>query len=189
MIGATLAVAAFASGAQAHRRHAASRALDRYARSRGVVFVPAPASPRGASPRVVGSKDGVDWVVELFRLGNEVRTRVASVAPRNQAPVLSVLQRGAFLLTRAPASRIGDQSLDQRYVVASGAAHDIEEVSEDSRPLLVLDERCRGVWLASDGHKVTVSWRGMESDPIVLDAARDLVVRIASVCRPAMPYR
>jgi len=189
VVGATLTIAAWATGAQAHRRTLASRALDRYARSRGLVFAPPPPSPRGSSPRVIGAKDDVRYVVELYRLAGEMRTRVSAVPARGRAPVLSVLQRDAFALRGAPAVRIGDDRLDRAYVVKTGTAEDAEGLRAASRPLLLLEDRRRGVWLASDGSKVTVSWRGMERDPLVLDAARDAAVMVAGWHRSESPYR
>ncbi|MBX3264405.1 MAG: hypothetical protein KIS78_05795 [Labilithrix sp.] len=189
VIGATLTAAAWAAGAQAHRRSVASRALDRYAQSRGVVFVPPPSSPRGASPRVVGAKDDVPYVVELLRLGGEVRTRLTATPPRGRAPVLSVLQRGMFATARPPALRIDDEAFDRAYVVTAGAAHDAEGLCLAARALLFLGDRCRGVWLAADGAKIAVSWLGAETDPLVLDAARDAVVALAALHLPAAPYR
>jgi hypothetical protein len=185
---ATLTAFGYAMGAQHHRRQVASRALDRYARSRGLVFVPPPVHPRGASPRIVGAKDGVGFVVELFRLGDEVRTRASATAPRGRAPVVSLLQRGVFA-EAATSAPIGNDALDQRYIATIGGAYDLETLREASYALLLLDDRCRGVWLASDGQKTTVSWRGTESEPTVLDAACELVVRIAGIERPAAPYR
>jgi hypothetical protein len=189
VLAGTLAVAAWATGAQARRRIAASRALERYSHSRALLFVPPPARPRGASPRVLGSKDDVGYVIELVRLGDEVRTRVSATARRGRAPVLSVLQRGAFLLAKEPVLVSGDETFDHAYVVAIGEAQDAEALREATRSLLLLDERCRAVWLSSDGHKVTLSWRGIASDPVIIDAACDAVVLLASWHRPESPYR
>jgi hypothetical protein len=189
VIGATLTIAAWATGAQAHRRSSASRALDRYARSRGLHFAPAPASPRGASPRVLGSKDGIAYVVDLYRLGGEMRTRISSAVDRGRPSVLSVSQRGAFAWKKEAALCLGDAAFDRAYIVTTGAAEDAEGLRQVLPTLLVLAERAQGVWLCCDGWKVTVSWRGMESDPIVLDAAREAVVMVAGWHRPESPYR
>ena len=189
VIGATLTIAAWAPGAQAHRKSAASRALERYARSRGLVFVPAPASSPGASPQVVGSRDEVRYVVDLYRLGGEMRTRISAVPGRGRAPVLSILQRGAFTVHEPSSLRLGDDALDRAFVVKNGGADDAEGLREAARALLLLDHHRKGVWLASDGSKVTVSWRGMESDPVVLDAARDAAVVLAGWHRSESPYR
>ncbi|MBX3210246.1 MAG: hypothetical protein KF764_34760 [Labilithrix sp.] len=189
VLGATLTIAAWATGAQAHRRSVASRALDQYARSRGLVFVPPPATPRGASPRVVGSKEDVPYVVDLVRLGGEMRTRISATAPRGRTPVLSVLQRGVFTLAKEPAPGLGDAAFDEAFVVTSGSAHDAEGLRPATRALLFLDKERRGVWLSSDGLRVALSWRGTESDPLVLDAARDAAVAIATWHLPESPYR
>jgi len=192
VIGATVTIAAWAAGAQAHRRFAAGRALDRYAQSRGLVFVPAPENPRGASPRVLGSKEDVDYVVDLYKLGDEVRTRVSGVIARGaRTPVLSVAQRGAFAWnsTSNPETTIGDAAFDATYVVTSmGSPEDAESLKLTIPSLLLLNGR-RGVWLSSDGSRVSASWQGMESDPVILDAARDAVVMVASWHRPESPYR
>jgi hypothetical protein len=188
VIGATLTIAAWATGAQAHRRSAASRALERYARSRGLLFVPAPPSPRGASPRVLGEKDELRYAIDLFRLGDEVRTRVSCASARGRAPVVSASQRGAFAWNRPSAVRLADTAFDAAWIVTAGAAEDIEALRAVLRPLSFFDRR-RGVWLSSDGTKTALSWRGMESDPLVLDAAREVVLTVASWHRPDQPYR
>ena len=189
VLAGTLAVAGWAAGAQVHRRIAASRAFDRYSQSRGLVFVPPPPHVGGASPRVVGSKDGVGYVVELFRLDGEVRTRVSATASRGRTPVLSVLQCGVFQTEKEPVLFLGDDAFDRAYIVNAGDPQDVDALRDASPALLVLHERCRGLWLASDGNKVAMSWRGMESDPVVIDAARDVVVGIAAVRSAETPYR
>jgi hypothetical protein len=197
VIGATLTIAAWATGAQAHRRSTASRALDRYAQSRGLLFAPPPSTPRGASPRVLGSKDGVAYVFDLYRLGGEMRTRISSGSTQLSAGsaqlerelILSVSQRDAFVWKKAAALRIGDPTFDHAYVVTTGAAEDVEGLRQALPALLVLHQRAHGVWLTSDGWRVTVSWRGMESDPLVLDAAREALILVAGWHRPESPYR
>jgi hypothetical protein len=188
ILGVTASVAAWLAGAPAHRRRVAARALDRYAQSRGLSFVPPPMHPRGASPEVRGEKDGVVFVVDLYRMGDDVRTRVRADVSHGRAPLLSVAQRGAFAWKKPETLRIGDDAFDAAYVVTTGAAEDADGLRSTRRPLLVLD-RCEGVWLSSDGRRVALSWRGMESDPIVLDAARDAVVVVAGWHRPESPYR
>ena len=189
IIGATLTIAAWASGSRVHQRNAASRALDRYAQSRGLLFVPAPSAPRGASPRVLGSKDGAAFVVDLYRLGGEIRTRVVSVIERGRPSTLSVCQRGAFAWKEEAIVEIGEPVFDQTFVIQAGTAEDAEGLREARAALLVLGERARGVWLACDGWKISLSWRGMESDPVVLDAARDAVALVAGWHRPGSAYR
>ena len=94
VFGATITVAAWVAGADAHRRVAAARAFDRYAGARGLVFVPARA--RDASPKVSGAKEGIPFVIDLYRLNGDMRTRLSTDAPRGRSAVLSVGQRGAF---------------------------------------------------------------------------------------------
>lgn len=188
VLAGTLAAAGWVAGAQAHRRIAAARALDRYSQSRGLVFVPTPTHQPRTSPRVLGSKDDVAYVVELVRLGPEVRTRVSATTRRGRGPSLSVLQRSAFPTTKCPALVTGDDSFDRAYIVTAGESEDAEGLRRTSS-LMVLEQRCRGVWLASDGLKIAVSWRGTESDPVVIDAARDVVVEVAGWHRSEAPYR
>jgi hypothetical protein len=130
----------------------------------------------------------IDFRVDLYRLGGEVRTRICSVAARGRAPILSVAHRGAFSWRKRVSITTGDAAFDQAYVVTTGTAEDAERLHAVARELLVFTSR-DGVWLHSDGRKVTMSWRGMESDPLVLDAARDAVVKVASWRDTDSPYR
>jgi hypothetical protein len=187
VLGATLSVAAWVAGAGAARRTGAARALDRYAAARGLLYVPPP-MPR-ASPKVSGTKDGIPYVFDLYRLNGEPRTRVLTDCPRGRAAVLSVGQRDGFHWQSAPVMQLGEERFDRAYLVLTGENEDGEVLREAQEPLLVLDELRKGVWLRSDGHKVSLSWRGLESDPVVLDAARDALVLIAARHRPGMPYR
>lgn len=187
VLGATLSVAAWIAGAGVARKTGAARALDRYASSRGLVYVPAPTSRE--SPRVLGAKEGIPYAFDLYRLNGESRTRVSTDAPRGRAAVLSVGQRGAFHWRTGPVLTLGEARFDDAYVVLTGRDEDGEALREATAPLLVLDELRQGVWLRSDGHKVTLSWRGLESDPVVLDAARDALVLIAARHRPENAYR
>jgi hypothetical protein len=187
-VGVAVSIAVCAASASAHRRSVASRALDRYAQSRGLVFVPAPSVPRGASPRVLGAKDGVSFSVELYRLGGELRTRVSASVVR-RAPVLSVLQRRAFPTRKPAVLQSGDDTFDQAYVVTAGTAEDAQGLCDIARALLLLDARREGVWLSSNGRNVTISWSGIESDPIVLDVARDAAVLVGGWHRPDSAYR
>jgi hypothetical protein len=190
--GATLVIAGWALGVQAHQRSVASKTLERYASSRHLRFVP----PRGgavrASPRVEGSKEEVDYVFDLYRLGDEVRTRVACAAPRGRAPVLSISQRGAFDWKsgagRNAELRIDHAAFNEAYVVTNAAGEDAELLHRVVRPLLLLARR-NSAWLRSDGRTVSLSWQGLESNPVVLDAARDVVVMVARFHRPEAPYR
>jgi hypothetical protein len=189
VLGGTLTLAAWAAGAQAHRRSSASRALDRYAQSRGGIFVPAPESPKGASPRVVGYKDGIEYAVDLYRLYGEVRTRVSAMVVRGRSPEISVAQRRAFWIRREATVQLGEADFDDAFLVTAGVAADAECLRETKTSLLLLDHRRSGVWLRSDGHKIALSWIGMESDPVILDAARDVVLTMAASHRPKLPYR
>lgn len=172
VIGATLALAAGGAGAQLHRRNVALRALAQYAVSRKHVFVPAPAEPSGASPRVEGEREDVAFVVDLYRLGGIVRTRVQAVATHDQLPKIAVVRRGrAYAFTSCTA--------DEESVVRHVAGH----------ALLLLGRRA-GVRLACDGSRVSLSWDGIETSPLLLDAARDAVTALTTRLRRARaPYR
>lgn len=187
VLGATLSVAAWVAGTGAARRSGAARALDRYAASRGLIYVPPP-GPR-ASPKVTGAKEGIPYVFDLYRLNGESRTRISTDAPRGRAAVLSIGQHDAFHWKSGAVLTLGDEELDRAYVVLTGTDEDGEAIRDAKAPLMVLDELRKGVWLRSDGHKVTLCWRGLESDPVVLDAARDALVLIAARHRPANAYR
>lgn len=187
MFGATLTLAAWVAGADAHRRVAAARALDRYAAARGLVFVPAPA--RDASPKVTGSKDEIPFTIDLYRLNGDMRTRVSTDSPRGRAAVLSVGQRNAFAWQKSAVLSLGDATFDDAFIVMTGSNEDAEALRDATAPLLQLSELRHGIWLRSDGHKVAISWRGVESDPVALDAALAAVVLLAGSHRPPMPYR
>lgn len=187
-IGASIAIAAGAAGVRRHRRSAASHALLSYAASRRLVFVPAPANPAGASPRVRGTKDGIAYVLDFHRLGADVRTRVSACASCGAASALSVLQRESFS-TRAAALRVGSETFDRTYVVTSGVAADTEALRPILALLLVLAKGRSGVWLQSDARGTSISWLGTEADPTLLDAARDATVAIAACRRTESPFR
>ncbi len=187
VFGATITVAAWVAGADAHRRVAAARALDRYAAARQLVFVPAKA--RDASPKVIGAKDEIPFAIDLYRLNGEMRTRVSTDAPRGRSAVLSVGQRDAFAWQREAVLVLGEEAFDRAYLVMTGAHDDADALRDATAPLVLLAELRHGIWLRSDGHKIAISWRGTESDPIVLDAARDAVVLLAGTHRPETPYR
>lgn len=171
VIGATLALAAGASGAQLHRRHVAARVLAQYATSRQHVFVPAPASPRGASPRVEGERGDVRFVVDLYRLGGVVRTRVSTLVGHGQLPNVSVVKKRGV------------------YVMKTPTPDDEDAVRHHAGEALRLLERRDDVCLACDGSRVSLSWRGIETSPLLLDAARDAVASLATLRRPHAPYR
>lgn len=168
VIGATLALAAGASGAQLHRRLLASRALAAYATSRRHVFVPAPDAPRGASPRVEGEQGDVRFVVDLYKLRDIVRTRVSANVVRGRLPRFEVA-RGRFV-TETP--------------------DDAEAIRHHGGDALKAMRARSGVALSSDGTRVTLSWDGVETNPLLLDAARDAVTSLATMHSPgSSPYR
>ncbi len=171
VIGATLALAAGASGAQLHRRHLAARTLAQYATSRQHVFVPAPTAPRGASPRVEGERGDVRFVVDLYRLGDVVRTRVSTHASHGQLPRVSAVKR------RGP------------WVVQAPTPDDEHAVRHHAGEVMRLLDRRSDVTLACDGSRIALSWQGIETNPLLLDAARDAVTSLAGLRRPHAPYR
>ena len=191
VLGATLAIAAGASGARVRRRILAARTLERYATWRSHLFVPA---PRGAeSPRVEGTKNSVAFTVDLIKISGHLRTRVRAPVTKGPGPRVAVAQRGAFgraLRTRAAdETEVGIEAFDVAYRLHGMAADEARVWLEESLAHLVcLDERS-DVWLGSDGATVTLAWGGVEMNPVLIDAARDLVVSLASWHRPEFPYR
>ena len=191
VLGATLAIAAGASGAQARRRILAARTLERYARWRAHLYVPA---KRGKeSPRVEGSKGDVAFTIDLVKISGHLRTRVCAPVTKGPGARIAVVQRGA--LGRALHARAADETpvglptFDTAYRIHGMAPDEARAWLEESMAHLVcLDERS-DVWLGSDGAKVTLAWGGVEMNPLLLDAARDVVVSLASWHRPEFPYR
>lgn len=168
VIGATLVLAAGASGAQLHRRFLASRSLAAYATSRRHLFVPAPETPRGASPRVEGKRDEVAFSIDLFKRRDIVRTRVSANVVCGRLPRFEI-SRGRYL-TETP-----DDALSIRHHAGDA--------------LGALRAR-RSVVLSSDGARVALSWEGIETNPLLLDAARDAVTALATMHAPgSSPYR
>lgn len=174
----TCALAGWAATAQARQRTLASRALERYASSRGLVYVPPPARPRGASPRVVGTDDDVAWSLDFFRVAGAVRMRV-SAQPRGRGLLLTVLQRSAFDVPRGSTLRCDDDSLDDAYAVTVGNARDLDALRDVKAPLLALASDADAVCLSSNATAIALSWHGTEGAPRVLDAAREVVSHIA----------
>lgn len=163
-----MALAAGASGAQLHRRILASRSLAAYATSRRHVFVPPPESPKGASPRVEGERDDVRFVIDLYKRRDIVRTRIAVDVTRVRLP------RFELALGRLSTDTPDD-------------AEAIRHLAGDA--LRTLRSR-RGVVLSSDGARVAMSWEGVETNPLILDAARDAVTALASMrATTGLPYR
>jgi hypothetical protein len=168
VIGATLALAAGASGAQLHRRILASRSLATYATSRRHVFVPPPETPRGASPRVEGKRENVAFTIELYKLRDIVRTRVSANVVCGRLPRFDVT-RGRFS-TETP--------------------DDADAIRHHAGEALKALRSRRGVVLSSDGTRVAFTWEGIETNPLLLDAARDAVTTLATMHAPSStPYR
>ena len=191
VLGATLAIAAGASGARVRRRILAARTFERYARWRSHLFVPA---PRGKeSPRVEGTKNSVNFTVDLVKISGHLRTRVRAPVTKGRGARLAVVQRGAIgraLRTRSTdETEVGIDAFDNSYRLHGMAPDEARAWLEESLAHLVcLDERS-DVWLGSDGATVTLAWAGVEMNPLLIDAARDLVVSLASWHRPQFPYR
>ncbi|MBS2019744.1 MAG: hypothetical protein JST00_43175 [Deltaproteobacteria bacterium] len=191
VLGATLALAAGASGARVRRRIVAARTFERYARWRSHVYVPA---ARGsASPRVEGTKDAIGFTLDLVRVRGHIRTRASAEVAKGPGAKITIVQRGH--VSRAMAKRDDDgietgiASFDAAYRLHGMRPAEAREWLEGAlAPLVCLDER-RDVWLGSDGAKVTLLWAGVEKNPLLLDAARDLVVSLAAWHRPDAPYR
>src|SRR4051812_8730181 len=94
VIGATLAIAAGASGAQVRRRILAARTLERYAKWRSHTFVPA---ARGKeSPRVEGTKSDVSFIIDLVKVSGNLRTRVRAPVTKGPGARIAIVQRGAL---------------------------------------------------------------------------------------------
>jgi hypothetical protein len=191
VLGATLAIAAGASGAQARRRILAARTLERYAKWRSHFYVPA---ARGnESPRVEGTKNDVSFTIDLVKVKGHLKTRVRAPVTKGPSAKLAIVQRGTMgraLRTRAhDAIEVGIEAFDRSYSVHGMAAAEARAWLDASmEDLVVLDER-HDVWLGSDGATVTLAWSGVEMNPLLLDSARDVVVSLACWHRPEFPYR
>jgi hypothetical protein len=193
VIGATLAIAAGASGAQARRRVLAARTLERYAKWRSHIFVPG--KRRRDSPRVEGTKNEVTFTIDLVKMSGHLKTRVRAPVTRGTGSRIAVVQRGALgraLRTRSRAQddvAVGIEAFDAAYQMHGMAPDEAKAWLEESmEDLVCLDERT-DVWLGSDGATVTLAWAGVEMNPMLLDSARDIVVSLASWHRPEFPYR
>lgn len=191
VLGATLTIAAAASGARARRRVAASRALERYATWRAHAYVPAPSAAQ--SPRVEGTRGDVAFTIDVVKISGRIETRVRARVSRTPSAKVAIVQRGA--LARALASRaegeveVGLAAFDRAYALHGVDARDARAWLDASINHLVVLEARSGVWLASDGATVTLTWSGVETSPLVLDAARELAVSLAHWHRPELPYR
>lgn len=191
VLGATLAIAAGASGAQARRRTLAARTLERYAKWRSHLYVPG-VQPK-ESPRVEGTKDDVAFTIDLVKIRGNLRTRVRAPVSKGPGAKLAIVQRGTF--GRALRARdegdveVGIEAFDRAYRVHGMAPEEARAWLEASMEnLVILDER-NDVWLGSDGATVTLAWSGVEMNPLLLDSARDVVVSLARWHRPEFPYR
>jgi hypothetical protein len=191
VLGATLAIAAGASGAQARRRILAARTLERYARWRSHLYVPA--ARRKDSPRVEGTKTDVAFTIDLVKIKGHLRTRVRAPVTKGPGARIAVVQRGSLgraLRTKGGGEvEVGIEAFDRAYRVHGMAPNEARAWLEGTiENLVCLDERS-DVWLGSDGATVTLAWGGVEMNPLLLDSARDVVVSLASWHRPDFPYR
>ncbi len=203
VVGATFAAAAWAAGTKVLRRASAASTLERYARSREIVFIPAPAGRHHDSPRARGVTDDGAYEIDLYRLGGSLRTRVGSVVDRGLLPALSIAQRETSAAELPTPDALGEGARPDRSASApkgSGALHEaylLREASpleddllrEITRPLLLLGRARRAVWLRSNAARVTLSWSGVEENPVLLDVAREVVLSVARRRRPTAPYR
>lgn len=191
VFGATLAIAAGASGAQARRRTLAARTLERYATWREHVFVPG--ARRKESPRVEGTTSDVPFTIDLVKINGHLRTRVRAPVTKGPGARFAIVQRGR--LARALRSRdeatldVGIAAFDDAYTVHGMTPDEARAwLGNTLEDLIMLDERS-DVWLGSDSATVTVMWGGIEMNPLLLDAARDVAVSLSSWHRPEFPYR
>jgi len=181
VLGATGLVALFANADRGQARRRARESFRAYATSRGLRFEP-PALGR-SSPRVIGEGDTTD----LYRLGGILRTRTSASASHGRGLVLAIAQRDQFDLPKTSALHVA--SLTKAFVRVSGAPADLDFLDAIAPTLGLLAERRREIWLIGDGGAITVSWRGLEKDPQVLDAARAIVVALAEHRSQTEPYR
>lgn len=181
VLGATGLVALFANADRGQARRRARESFRAYATSRSLRFEPA-ALGRG-SPRIVGTDDTTD----LYRLGGVLRTRSAATASHGRGLVLAIAQRDQFDLPKTSPLHVG--ALGKTFVRVSGAPADLDFLDAIATPLGLLAERRREIWLIGNGSAITVSWRGLERDPQVLDAARAIVLALAEHRSQTEPYR
>lgn len=182
VLGATGLVALFAGADRGQTRRRARESFRAYATSRALRFEPA--STGQLSPRILGTEGDT---TELYRLGGVLRTRTSSAPRHGRGLVVSVAQRGQFELgTSSPLSLA---ALAEDFVRTGGTATDLDRLEVAAAPLLLLASRRREVWLVGDGASVSLSWRGLERDPQILDAARAAVVALAAERGTPDPYR
>lgn len=167
-VAATLAV-------DAHQRTAARRALERYAMRRGYRFA---LGTKRSGPHASGRNGDVEISIDFCRVRGELRTRVCAPTTRGRGPRAAIVQR-----------RSGGASFEEAYRVhgvdPEGAPAMLSGCVE---PLQILGRRS-AVWLTCNGERASLTWRGIESDIDVMDAAVDAVAAAAAWRAPAAPYR
>ena len=131
----------------------------------------------------MGATDRTD----LYRLGGVLRTRAVAAVEHGRGLVLSVAQRDHFDLPST--SPLHVEALSRTFVRVSGAPGDLDFLYAVATPLELLAARRREIWLVGDAGAITVSWRGLERDPQVLDAARSVVLALSEHRSQAEPYR
>jgi hypothetical protein len=171
VLGATLALAAGASGVEGWRRIAATRALDRFARWRGHHFAPPKPEVGAKSPRAFGTRGGATFAIDFCRIRGRPHTRVEVDPPAGRLARIDVVRRRGA------------------YIVYGLDPADEDELRAASATSLARLDGWKDVRLSSDGARVTLVWAGLESDPMVLDSALDLAVAVARFERPSAPYR
>jgi hypothetical protein len=152
-----------------------------------------PAPRRNESPRVEGSVGEVAFTIDLVKVSGRLKTRVRAAVTKGPGAKVAIIQRGGLgraMGTRAEGeSPTGIASFDHAYRVHGMEADEARAWLETSmKDLVCLDERS-DVWLGSDGATVTLTWSNVEMNPVLLDAARDVVVSLALWHRPEFPYR
>jgi len=163
VIGATLALAAGASGFEGWRRIAGARALDRFATWKKCSYAPPNAEAKSA--RAFGTREGLAFAIDFCRVDGKPHTRVVvDSAAARLARVTVQRRRGA-------------------YIVYGLDPADTEELLSSCSKIE------RDVTLTSDGHRMSVVWRGLETDPIAMDSAVDLAIAACRFERPDAPYR
>lgn len=182
VLGATGLVALFAGADRGQTRRRARESFRAYAASRGLRFEPATSGQM--SPRILGAEGET---TDLCRLGGVLRTRTAAATSHARGLVLSVAQRGQFELGESTPVPLA--ALAEEYVRAGGTATDLDRLEVAAGPLALLAGRRREVWLVGDGATMTLSWRGLERDPQILDAARAAVLALAAERGTPDPYR
>ena len=169
VLGATLVLAAGASGVEGWRRAAATRALDRFARWRGHHCAPPSPVVGVKSARAFGMRGESRFAIDFCRIKGRPHTRVEVDAPAGRLARVDVVhRRGAYIV----------------YGLDEADGDELRAAATSSR----LEDR-RGVRLSSDGARVTLVWAGLETDPMVLDSALDLALAAARFERADAPYR